>query len=359
MTNASANGQAPRKLLAAFPQGGEASKNPAYTCCSENGLGLRELLRDKGFDVIVTSDKDGPDSEFEKHIADTEIVVTTPFHPGQLTADRIKKGEKLKLLLTAGIGSDHVDLHAAADMELTVAEVQGSNNTSVAEDEVMRILMLMRNFIPAYNQIQKKVWDVPATAGQSWDLMGKTVGTLGGGRIGYETLLRLENYGCNLVYYGRREKPDMKKVNAKLYTDLKEFLQLCDVVTINLPLSDKTRGMFDAKTIDMMKDGAFLVNNARGAIVDAKAVADACNSGKLGGYSGDVWDTQPPSKDHPWFGLRHGAMTAHTSGTTLDAQKRYQEGIHTMINQYLKGEDFEEDFYIVKGGSWPPLTCRV
>ena len=82
----------------------------------------------------------------------------------------------------------------------------------------------------------------------------------------------LQNFGCTLAYYGRREKPHMNKIGAKFYTDLEEFLGLCDVVTINLPLTDKTRGMFDAKTLNMMKDGAFLVNNARGAIVDAKAV---------------------------------------------------------------------------------------
>ena len=83
----------------------------------------------------------------------------------------------------------------------------------------------------------------------------------------------MQPFGCNFRYFGRREKPDMNKVKAKLFTDLNEFLKDCDVVTINVPLSDKTRGMFNADTIEHMKDGAYLVNNARGAIVDAKAVS--------------------------------------------------------------------------------------
>lgn len=91
--------------------------------------------------------------ELEKHISDMHVLITTPFHPAYVTAERIKKAKNLQLLLTAGIGSDHIDLNAAADAGLTVAEVTGSNVVSVAEDELLRVLILMRNFLPGYHQV--------------------------------------------------------------------------------------------------------------------------------------------------------------------------------------------------------------
>ncbi|KAK9807137.1 hypothetical protein WJX73_009855 [Symbiochloris irregularis] len=338
------------KILAVLPQGGKAAKSPRYVCCQENGLGLKELLKGRA-DVIVTSDKSGPDSEFEKHLPEAEIVVTTPFHPAYITKDLLKKADKLKLLLTAGIGSDHVDLQAAAEHNLTVAEVTGSNTTSVAEDNVQRIVMLMRNFLPAHEQIKEKQWDVPAVAGHAHDMMGMTIGTVGGGAIGFESMKRLRGWEVKRLYYARRNKEAMDKEGVTLIKDLGEFLGQCDAVTVNIPLTPATKGMFDQDTIGKMKKGAYLINNARGAIVDKHAVVEALKSGQLAGYSGDVWDQQPPPKDHPWSGNPDNlAMTPHVSGTTLEAQQRYQEGIHDMINAWFDGKPFDEANYIVREG---------
>jgi formate dehydrogenase len=108
--------------------------------------------------------------------------------------------------------------------------------------------------------------------------------------------------------------------------------------------------MFNKETIHKMKKGAFLVNNARGAIVDVDAVKEACESGQLGGYSGDVWFPQPPPKDHSWRYMPNQAMTPHISGTTIDAQLRYAAGVKEMLEQFFTGQPFDEDNYIVKEG---------
>jgi formate dehydrogenase len=337
------------KVVAVLPEAGKASKNPDYVCCVERALNLRDFLKERGCEIVATSDKEGENSELEKHLKDMDILITTPFHPAYMTADRLKRAEKLKLILTAGVGSDHVDLHAAADKKITVAEVSGSNVTSVAEDEVMRMLVLIRNFVPAYQQIINDDWNVAEVAVKSWDIKDKTIGTIGGGRIGFEVVKRLQNWDVKCIYHARHDKPNMNKY-AQLIEDEEEFLKQCDIVTINVPLTDATRGYFNKEKINKMKKGAFLVNNARGAIVNADDVKEALESGQLSGYSGDVWPQQPAAKDHPWRHMPNHAMTAHTSGTTLDAQKRYQEGIQTMLDQWLNEKPFEEDNYIVREG---------
>ncbi|MGH9205249.1 MAG: NAD-dependent formate dehydrogenase, partial [Acidimicrobiales bacterium] len=118
--------------------------------CVSGALGLRKFLEDGGHQLVVTSDKDGPDSEFEQELPDADIVISQPFWPAYLSAERIAKAPRLKLAITAGIGSDHVDLDAAIARGITVAEETYSNSISVAEHAVMQILALVRNFVPSH-----------------------------------------------------------------------------------------------------------------------------------------------------------------------------------------------------------------
>lgn len=182
------------------------------------------------------------------------------FHPGYLTAERLAKAKKLKLAVTAGIGSDHVDLNAANTTNggITVAEVTGSNVVSVAEHVVMTILVLVRNFVPAHEQIQAGEWDVAAAAKNEFDLEGKVVGTVAVGRIGERVLRRLKPFDCKeLLYFDYQPlKPEIEKeIGCRRVEDLEEMLAQCDVVTINCPLHEKTRGLFNKELISKMKPG--------------------------------------------------------------------------------------------------------
>ncbi|CAN6992803.1 unnamed protein product [Brassica oleracea var. botrytis] len=346
-----------KKIVGVFYKANEyASKNPNFLGCVENSLGIRNWLESQGHQYIVTDDKEGPDCELEKHIPDLHVLISTPFHPAYVTAERIKKAKNLQLLLTAGIGSDHIDLQAAAAAGLTVAEVTGSNVVSVAEDELMRILILMRNFVPGYNQVVNGEWNVAGIAYRAYDLEGKTIGTVGAGRIGKLLLQRLKPFGCNLLYHDRLQmEPELEKeIGANYVENLNEMLPKCDVVVLNMPLTEKTRGMFNKEMIGKMKKGVLIVNNARGAIMDRQAVVEAMESGQIGGYSGDVWDPQPAPKDHPWRYMPNQAMTPHIYGTTMDAQIRYAAGTKDMLEKYFKGEDFLAQNYIVKDGVIAP-----
>ncbi|HEY3676613.1 MAG TPA: NAD-dependent formate dehydrogenase, partial [Candidatus Tumulicola sp.] len=142
-------------------------------------LGLRKYLESQGHTYIVTSDKEGPDSVFERELPDADIVISQPFWPAYLTPERFAKAKKLKLAITAGIGSDHVDLDSATQAGVTVAEVTFSNSISVAEHVVMMILSLVRNYIPSYQWVVKGGWNIADCVERSYDLEGMSVGTVG------------------------------------------------------------------------------------------------------------------------------------------------------------------------------------
>ena len=124
--------------------------------CVSGELGLRKYLEDNGHTFVVTADKDGPRSVFEKELTDADIIISQPFWPAYLTEERIKRATQLKLVITAGIGSDHIDLAAAASHGITVAEVTYSNSISVSEHVVMMILALVRNYIPSYQWVHSR-----------------------------------------------------------------------------------------------------------------------------------------------------------------------------------------------------------
>ena len=171
-------------------------------------LGLRKYLESQGHTLVVTSSKDGPDSVLERELADAEVIISQPFWPAYLTAERIAKAPKLKLALTAGIGSDHVDLQAAIDRGITVAEVTYCNSISVAEHVVMMILGLVRNYIPSYQWVVKGGWNIADCVARSYDVEGMHVGTVAAGRIGLAVLRRLKPFDMHLHYNDRHRLPE-------------------------------------------------------------------------------------------------------------------------------------------------------
>ncbi|KAI0081350.1 hypothetical protein K474DRAFT_1704076 [Panus rudis PR-1116 ss-1] len=349
------------KVLAVLYSGGDAAKQePRLLGTVENELGLRQWLESQGHEFVVTADKEGPESAFAKHLKDADILITTPFHPGYLTPEAFQTAKNLKLAVTAGVGSDHIDLNTAVERKIQVLEVTGSNVTSVAEHVVMNILLLVRNFVPAHEMIERGDWDVSQVARNAFDLEGKVVGTIGAGRIGHRVLQRLVPFNTKeLLYYDYNPLPAEaeKAVGARRVETVKDLVSQSDVVTINCPLHEGTRGLINAELLSHFKPGAWLVNTARGAICDKDAVAAALKSGQLRGYAGDVWDKQPAPKDHPWRTMKNplgggNGMVPHYSGTTLDAQKRYAEGTKAILENYFKGREQDPANIIVGNGKW-------
>jgi formate dehydrogenase len=315
-------------------------------------LGLRAFLEAGGHTLTVTSDKDGPDSVFERELPQADVVISQPFWPAYLTAERIARAPRLKLALTAGIGSDHVDLQAAIERGITVAEVTYCNSISVAEHVVMMILALVRNYIPSHQRVLDGGWNIADCAAREYDLEGMQVGSVAAGRIGSAVLRRLAPFDVGLHYTDRHRLPaDVERgLGVTFHESVESLIGVCDVVTINAPLHPETEGLFDAELIAKMKRGAYLVNTARGKICDRDAVARACESGQLAGYAGDVWFPQPAPRDHPWRSMPHQGMTPHTSGTSLSAQARYAAGTREILECWLTGRAIREEYLIVDGG---------
>jgi len=315
-------------------------------------LGLRNYLESQGHTFIVTSDKDGPNSVFERELPDTDIIISQPFWPAYLTRDRIAKAPKLKLALTAGIGSDHVDLGAAMERGITVTEVTYCNSISVSEHVVMMILALVRNYIPSYGWVIKGGWNIADCVARSYDLEGMDVGTVAAGRIGLAVLRRLKPFDVKLHYTDRHRLPANIENELRLtfHPSAADMVPVCDVITINCPLHPETENLFDAKMIANMRRGAYLVNTARGKICNRDAVAAALESGQLAGYAGDVWFPQPAPQDHVWRTMPHHGMTPHTSGTSLSAQTRYAAGVREILECWFEHRPIRKEYLIVDGG---------
>jgi formate dehydrogenase len=320
--------------------------------CVSGGLGLRKWLEGAGHEFVVTSDKDGPGCEFERHLPTADVVISQPFWPAYMTAERFAKAKRLKLVLTAGIGSDHTDLQAAMERKVTVAEVSYCNSISVAEHVVMMVLALVRDYIPSYQTVVRGGWDIADCVSRSYDLEGMQVGTVGAGRIGSAVLRRLKPFDVGLHYTDRHRLPAEveKELGLTYHASAAEMVKVCDVVTINTPLHPETEDLFDAKMIARMRRGAYLINTARGKICNRDAVAAALRSGQLAGYAGDVWFPQPAPVEHPWRSMPHHGMTPHVSGTSLSAQARYAAGVREILECWFEGRPIRTEYLIVKDG---------
>ena len=316
-------------------------------------LGLEQFLNNKGHNLVVTSDKDGADSTFEKELSDANVVISQPFWPAYLTAERIAKAPNLKLAITAGIGSDHVDLDAAIKNNITVCEVTWCNSVSVAEHAVMQILALVRDYIPQYKWVVKGGWNIADAISRSYDIEGMSVGVVAAGRIGLAVLKRMKPFDVSLHYTDRhRLSPEVEnELGLTFHENVDSLVEACDVVSIHCPLHPETEHLFNDDLINKMKRGSYIVNTARGKICDRNAIKRALESGQLAGYAGDVWFPQPPPTDHPWRTMPNHAMTPHTSGTSLSAQARYAAGVREILECWFEGRPIRDEYLIVQGGA--------
>ncbi|OSX79312.1 hypothetical protein BU14_0082s0076 [Porphyra umbilicalis] len=316
-------------------------------------LGLRHFLEAGGHSLVVTSDK-GPDSAFDAHLPDADFVISQPFFPAYLTAERLAAAPRLRAAITAGIGSDHVDLAAAIDRGVNVCEVSYCNSVSVAEHATMMALSLVRNYLPSHAVAAGGGWNIADCVARAYDIEGMAVGTVAAGRIGLGILRRLHPFGCALHYTDRHRLPaDVEAQYGLTYwASWTEMAAAMDVVTLNCPLHPETEHMVNADTIGAFKRGAYLINTARGKLCDADVIAAALADGRLAGYAGDVWYPQPPPADHPWRTAPWSGMTPHTSGTTLSAQARYAAGVREILECYLASppKPIRPEYQIVTDG---------
>ncbi len=320
--------------------------------CVSGELGLRKFLESNGHELIVTNSKDGDGCEADKHIVDADIVISQPFFPYYLTKERIAKAKNLKMAITAGIGSDHVDLQAAMDNKIDVVEVTFCNSRSVAEHIVMMIVSMVRDYHTQHKIVNEGGWNIADAVQRSYDVEGMHIGTVAAGRIGLDALRKMKPFDTHLHYFDRHRLPESveKELNLTFHETVESMVKVCDVVTINCPLHPETENLFNDEMIGKMKKGAYIVNTARGKICNRDAIAKALKSGQLSGYAGDVWFPQPAPNDHAWRTMPNHGMTPHTSGTSLTAQARYADGVREILECFFDGSEIRNQYLIVKDG---------
>ena len=320
--------------------------------CVSGELGLRKFLESNGHEFIVTNSKDGDGCEADKHIVDADIVISQPFFPYYLTKERIAKAKNLKMAITAGIGSDHVDLQAAMDNKIDVVEVTFCNSRSVAEHIVMMIVSMVRDYHNQHRIVNEGGWNIADAVHRSYDVEGMHIGTVAAGRIGLDALRKMKPFDVHLHYFDRHRLPESveKELNLTFHESVESMVKVCDVVTINCPLHPETENLFDKNMISKMKKGAYIVNTARGKICNKDDIAAALKSGQLSGYAGDVWFPQPAPNDHVWRSMPNHGMTPHTSGTSLSAQARYADGVREILECFFDKKSIRDQYLIVKDG---------
>jgi formate dehydrogenase len=320
--------------------------------CVSGELGLRKYLEDAGHTLVVTSDKDGEGCVADMELVDADIVISQPFFPYYVTREKMESAPNLKMAITAGIGSDHVDLQAAMDHGVDVVEVTYCNSRSVAEHIVMQILVLVRDFTTQHNIVNDGGWHIADAVSRSYDVEGMHIGTIAAGRIGLDMLRKMKPFDVHLHYMDRHRLPESieKELGLTFHETVESLVSVCDVINISCPLHPETEHMFNDELISKCKKGAYIINTARGKICDKDAIARACESGQLSGYAGDVWFPQPPPNDHVWRTMPNHGMTPHTSGTSLTAQARYADGVREILECFFAGDEIRNEYLIVQNG---------
>lgn len=330
------------KIVALFPETEEGLDNQLLN--TDKAIGLRDFLKDSDHELVIL--KNG-EEDLDKHLSDMDIVISAPFYPAYMTKERIEKAPNLKLAITAGVGSDHVDLDAASKNDVGVVEVTGSNTVSVAEHAVMDLLIVLRNFMEGHRQSVEGEWDLSKVGNQARELQNKTIGIFGFGRIGQLVAERLKPFNVTIQHYDPINQKDNE--NSR-FVEFEEFVKTSDAITIHAPLTPSTDNLFNEDVLNKMKKGSYLVNTARGKIVNTQALVNAVNSGQIQGYAGDVWYPQPAPADHPWRTMPRNGMTIHYSGMTLESQKRIEDGVKDILNRFFNNEPFQDKDVIVSSG---------
>ena len=317
-------------------------------------LGLRPYLEGLGHELIVTSDKDGENSEFDRHLADAEIVISQPFWPAYLTAERIARAPQAQARVDRGDrirprrpGRRHQGRYHGRRSDLLQ---QHQRRRARRDDDSVPGPQLPARLMSGSPE---GGWNIADCVQRSYDLEGMQVGTVAAGRIGLAVMRRLAPFDVHLHYTDKHRLPAEveAELNATYHPTVQEMVPHLDVVTINAPLHPETRGLFNDELISTMKRGAYLINTARALICDRDAVVRALESGQLAGYAGDVWYPQPAPADHPWRTMPYQGMTPHISGTSLSAQARYAAGTREILECYFSGRPIRDEYLIVDGGA--------
>lgn len=283
----------------------------------------------KGRAEIIYYDTRATDTqELIRRGQDADVIVVSNL---PLNGEVIRGCRNLKLLSVAFTGVDHIDMEACKKQGVTVCNCAGYSTCAVADLAFGLLIGLYRNLISC-DSVCRREGTKDGLVG--FELEGKTFGVIGTGAIGLRVAKIAKAFGCRVLAYSRT----VKELPGITYVDMDRLLEECDIISLHVPLNDKTRGMIGAKELGKMKKTAVLINTARGPIVDSKALAEALKEGRLAGAGVDVFEQEPPvPSDHPLFSAPNTIVTPHAAFATKEAMVKRAVTVFENVDFYLKG----------------------
>ena len=270
---------------------------------------LFEGLSDLEF--VNVADNDQP--SFDLHIADAEAILLSTAY--KMTREVIESAKNLKVISRTGVGVDNVDVSAASEKGILVLNTPQSNSISVAEHTVALIMALSKQLVSYDYELRNGNFAVRRT-NRAVDLDGKTLGLIGCGRIGRFAAQKCKAaFGMQVIGYD----PYIEQLDGiTLYKDIKDVFRLADYISIHIPLTPETKGLVGGELLSLMKPAAYIVNTARGGIIDEAALAKALAENRIAGAALDVFEEEPPAADNPLLPLRNAILTPHSAALTRE-----------------------------------------
>lgn len=284
--------------------------------------------------TVQTFDRSPKGKELFAAVAEADALITRS--ATSVTRELLTAAPRLKVIGRAGVGIDNIDLDAATERGIIVINVAGGNSVAVAEHVFGLLLAMARHIIPAHLSVQEGRWERSRFVGD--ELRGKTMGIIGLGRVGRQVAIRASAFAMRVIAYDPYiSAASFQSVGAERVTDLNELLETADVVTIHTPLTEETRGMIGEEALRRMKKGAYLINAARGSIVDEAALVAALESNHLAGAAIDVFAKEPPG-DHTLYRLPNVVLSPHLGGSTREALDFIARTIAEQVALALTGQ---------------------
>lgn len=283
-----------------------------------------------GFELL-TLERDSDDERKQKlDVSDVVIVAATPFRRPLIDAAR-----KLELVHHQGVGwQDTTDHAVLRERRIPLAFTPEGTTVGVAEHAVLLILAALKRLPYADAELRQGRFHINALRPVSRELAGMTVGYVGMGRIGQALAERLAPFGTRGIFFD----PEVKSLDGLERVTLQSLLEQADIITLHLPLTPQTRHLMNRENLARMKAGAFLVNTARGGLVDERALVEALRSGRLAGAALDVFEEEPVRAGHPLAGLPNVVLTPHIAAGTRDALATKMKVIFDNVQRFYRGE---------------------
>ena len=292
---------------------------------------LAAALQAAGHEFVYYTSKETQQDKLLARVQDADIIMLAN---QPLSAEIINACPKLKMLSVAFTGVDHVALDACRARNILVCNAAGYSTNAVAELTFGLAISVIRNIVPCDARCRRAETKDGLVG---FELFGKTFGVVGTGAIGARVAKIAAAFGCRVLAYSRTEKQELVDAGVQ-YVSLDELLAQSDFVSLHVPLTDATRGLINAEAIAKMKQGAVLLNTARGPVVDSAALAAALNAGKLAGAGIDVFEGEPPiAKDHPLCSAKNTVLTPHVAFASREALETRADIVFANIEKWLAG----------------------